>query len=72
MARSFYHYLLKFRDGTKEDPFVRFANGAYFDHSFPKMSTDYDEISRYLELNGDYLDSMTIFDELWEQFLREA
>ncbi|TXK89761.1 hypothetical protein FVE24_15260, partial [Parageobacillus sp. SY1] len=33
---------------------------------------DYDEISRYLELNGDYLDSMIIFDELWEQFSQEA
>jgi uncharacterized protein YozE (UPF0346 family) len=72
MARSFYRYLLKFRDGKGEDPFVRFANGAYYDHSFPKSSADYDEISQYLELNGDYLDSMIVFDELWEQFIQEA
>ncbi|MBB5323022.1 uncharacterized protein YozE (UPF0346 family) [Anoxybacillus tepidamans] len=72
MMRSFYHYLLKFRDGKKDDPFVRFANSVYHDHSFPKSSADYDEISRYLEMNGDYLENMSIFDEVWERFLQEA
>ncbi|MCZ0755709.1 YozE family protein [Anoxybacillus sp. J5B_2022] len=70
--RSFYRYLLKFRDGKKDDPVVRLANGVYYDHSFPKNSADYDEISRYLEMNGDYLESMSIFDEVWERFLQEA
>lgn len=72
MMSSFYRYLLKFRDGKKDDPVVRFANGVYYDHSFPKTSADYDEISRYLEMNGDYLESMSIFDEAWERFLHEA
>ncbi len=72
MAKSFYRYLLRFRHGRQEDPVVRFANGAYEDHSFPKGSTDYEELSGYLELNGDYLESMVVFDELWEQFLHEA
>ncbi|MEH7899402.1 YozE family protein, partial [Bacillus pumilus] len=41
---------------------------AYEDHSFPKASTDYHELSAYLELNGDYLSSMTTFDEAYEQY----
>ncbi|ANB58477.1 hypothetical protein GFC29_1041 [Anoxybacillus sp. B7M1] len=72
MERSFYRYLLRFRDGKKDDPFVRLANGVYHDHGFPKASADYDEISRYLEMNGDYVESMTVFDEVWERFLQEA
>jgi uncharacterized protein YozE (UPF0346 family) len=72
MRKSFYHYLLKFRDGQNDDPFVSFANHAYRDHSFPKSSTNYDEISRYLELNGDYLESMSIFDQMWELYMQET
>ncbi|WMJ15289.1 YozE family protein [Geobacillus proteiniphilus] len=72
MAKSFYRYLLRFRHGHQEDPVARFANGAHEDHSFPKGSADYEELSGYLELNGDYLESMVVFDELWEQFLHEA
>ena len=45
-----------------------FARSAYDDHSFPKSSTDYDELSSYLELNGHYLSSMTVFDEAWELY----
>lgn len=41
---------------------------AYEDHSFPKASTDYHELCAYLELNGDYLSSMTTFDEAFEQY----
>ncbi|NNV07452.1 YozE family protein [Geobacillus sp. C56-T2] len=72
MEKTFYRYLLRFRYGHAEDPIVRFANGAYADHSFPKGSVDYEELSGYLELNGDYLESMAVFDELWEQFVHEA
>jgi uncharacterized protein YozE (UPF0346 family) len=72
MAKSFYHYVLKFRDGYKEDPFVHFAKHVYHDHSFPKSSSSYDEISRYLELNGDYLTSMSVFDQLWDLYMQET
>ncbi len=49
-----------------------FARNAYDDHSFPKSSTDYDELSSYLELNGHYLSSMTVFDEAWELYQNNA
>ncbi|RAK18455.1 uncharacterized protein YozE (UPF0346 family) [Anoxybacillus vitaminiphilus] len=71
MRKSFYHYLLTFRDGQKDDPFVSFANHVYHDHGFPKLSSNYDEISRYLELNGDYLESMSIFDQIWDRYMQE-
>jgi uncharacterized protein YozE (UPF0346 family) len=69
MAKSFYHFLMKYRHPEPKDEISKFANHAYEDHSFPKGSTDYNEISSYLELNGHYLDSMSTFDEAWELYL---
>jgi len=71
MSKSFYHYLLKYRNPSPRNPIEQFANDAYHDHSFPSRSTSYDEISRYLELNGHYLSNMTIFDQVWELFIQE-
>lgn len=69
MTKSFYHFLMKFRHHEPEDNISQFANSAYEDHSFPKNSFEYEEISRYLELNGHYLESMRVFDEAWETYL---
>lgn len=68
MAKTFYHFLLRYRNPGGKDTLALFANHVYHDHSFPKDSEDYDEISRYLELNGDYLPSMSVFDEAWELY----
>jgi uncharacterized protein YozE (UPF0346 family) len=68
MIKSFYHFLMKYRHPSSKDPINAFANHAYLDHSFPKTSENYHEISSYLELNGHYLSSMTVFDEVWELY----
>lgn len=70
MYKSFYHFLMKYRHPKPKDDISRFANNAYEDHSFPKNSEDYDEVSSYLEFNGQYLESMSIFDEAWEIYLQ--
>ncbi|MFT8321260.1 MAG: YozE family protein [Bacillus sp. (in: firmicutes)] len=67
--KSFYHFLMKFRHPAPKDDISEFANNAYVDHSFPKNSKDYEEVSSYLELNGHYLPSMQIFDQAWETYL---
>jgi uncharacterized protein YozE (UPF0346 family) len=69
MRKSFYHFLMKYRHPAPKDEAAQFANHAYEDHSFPKLSHDYHEISLYLEMNGHYLPSMSIFDSLWEIYL---
>lgn len=69
MAKSFYHFLMKFRHPEPKDNISHFANQAYEDHSFPKGATDYHEISSYLELNGHYLQSMSVFDEVWDIYI---
>jgi uncharacterized protein YozE (UPF0346 family) len=69
MSKSFYHFLMKYRHPAPKDRISHFANDAYHDHSFPKTSDNYHELSSYLELNGSYLGSMTIFDEAWQLYL---
>lgn len=69
MELSFYHYLMTERDPYKRDELTLFANEAFNDSLFPKQSEDYDEVSRHLEMNTDYLPSMTIFDDAWQKYL---
>jgi uncharacterized protein YozE (UPF0346 family) len=69
MIKSFYHFLMKYRHPEPKDAISVFANEAFLDHSFPKTSEDYHELSTYLEFNGHYLESMTIFDEAWELYV---
>ncbi|WP_042457513.1 YozE family protein [Neobacillus dielmonensis] len=70
MRKSFYHFLMKYRHPEPKDNISVFANYAYSDHSFPKHSSDYHELSSYLELSGDYLESMSIFDEAWQLYIQ--
>lgn len=69
MRDSFYRYLMTQRKLTDADEVEQFANNAFLDSSFPKQSTDFDEISKYLEENAEYLPSMTIFDTAWQRYL---
>ncbi len=72
MNRSFYHYLMTLRGGKQTDAISVFATDAGKDIQFPKHSTSYEEISDYLELNVDYLPSMDIFDEVWQNYLENS
>lgn len=69
--KSFYQYLMTERNDNSSEPIAKFANDAFFDQSFPKQSQNYQEISNYLELNGSYLPSVTIFDQAWESYLEK-
>ncbi|HJA22427.1 MAG TPA: YozE family protein [Candidatus Limosilactobacillus intestinipullorum] len=66
---SFYSYLMTQRNPNSADEIEQFANNAFLDSTFPKQSTDFDEVSKYLEENADYLPSMTIFDTAWQKYL---
>lgn len=69
MLKSFYHFLMKYRHPKPPNAISHFANAAFQDHSFPKNSEDYHELSNYLEFNGQYLPSMAVFDEAWEIYI---
>lgn len=57
------------RNPEPNDEVEEFANQAFFDQSFPKQDRDFEEMSKYLELNGSYLQNMTIFDQAWQRYL---
>lgn len=69
MRRSFYHYILTQRDHNLHDSVEVFANDVSRDIMFPKHSEDYHEVADYLELNVNYLDSMDLFDQVWEKYV---
>ena len=71
VRQSFYRYLMTLRNPNSQDELAQFANNASYDQAFPKQASDYDEVSQYLELNGSYLPSMTIFDQAWEAYLEK-
>ncbi|HIW89945.1 MAG TPA: YozE family protein [Candidatus Ligilactobacillus excrementipullorum] len=71
ITMTFYRFLMTLRDPDDYSEVAQFANNAFYDQSFPKQTTDYDSLSQYLELNGNYLPSMTIFDDAWQQYLEK-
>lgn len=66
---TFYQFMMTFRDGNiKHDEKSKLANWMFSDHNFPKHSTDYEEISRYLETYSPFLNALSVFDEVWDQY----
>ncbi len=71
MRKTFYQYLMTLKDARHPNETSRLAQHVQQDLQFPKQSNDYHRISDYLELNTNYLESLTIFDEVWEKYLEE-
>ncbi|MEQ6388535.1 YozE family protein [Bacillaceae bacterium S4-13-58] len=66
--RSFYHFVITFRGKVKSDSESRFADWVFKDHSFPRQSTDYHEISSYIEVYSPSPDGVQTFDQLWKKY----
>lgn len=69
LKKSFYHYVLTFRGGDWSDSKARFSESMFIDLGFPKSSTDFDELSSYIELQSNDYITTTAFDELWELYV---
>lgn len=70
--KSFYQYLMAKKGPSHTDNLQLFATEVSKDLQFPKYSKDYDEISSYLELNTDYLNNLSYFDDFWEAYLNDS
>ncbi len=71
MRQTFYQYLMTLRNPNDHREVADFAQNAFLDHGFPKQVSDFDQLSEYLELNGNYLPSMSVFDEVWQNYLAQ-
>lgn len=68
MNHTFYKYTLTFRGGPKSDLKAMFAEAMFQDLPFPKQSSDFEEISRYIEELAHSDMSASIFDEIWSLY----
>lgn len=68
MVESFYLFILSYRGGDPDDQKSQFAERAYLDHSFPKASTSFEELSSYIETLADEQMTSQVFDELWDLY----
>lgn len=68
MKKSFYLFIVTYRDPYKNDAQTKFANHVAEDKAFPKQSEDYHELADYLELSGEYAPYMAVFDGLFEVY----
>lgn len=68
MERSFYQFALKYRGKLVQDDYSRFAEAMFLDHSFPKTSTDFQEISQYVEEKAHPILQASTFDRMWEEY----
>ena len=66
--RPFYHYLMTYREKNQPDDQSRLADWVFYEPDFPKQSTDYGEISSYLEWNSPFPNALMVFDKLWEKY----
>ncbi|MDI7741845.1 YozE family protein [Lysinibacillus fusiformis] len=68
MIESFYLFILSYRGGDLTDRKALFAESAFLDHSFPKGSTSFEELSSYIETLADEYMTTQVFDELWDLY----
>ena len=66
--KSFYDYVLSHCGGDWSDQKTRFAEAAYEDSAFPKRSVDFDELSRYIEMQAHEYMTTSVFDDLWSLY----
>lgn len=72
MKKSFYLYVLTYRGGDWSDPKVRFAEEVFHEHNFPKQSTDFNELSDYIETYATENLTIQTFDSLWTLYEEQA
>jgi len=70
VKRSFYQFALKYRGKLKADDFSEFAESMFLDHSFPKASEDFEELSKYIEERAHPVLKASTFDSIWDEYVR--
>ncbi|SEN44841.1 Uncharacterized protein YozE, UPF0346 family [Amphibacillus marinus] len=67
--QSFHQYMMRYRGAKSNTEARQLADWIFYDHDFPKHSHNYDEISRYLEWNIPFTNAITVYDNLWQDYL---
>lgn len=67
--KTFYEYLKIYKDHRTLLDEARLTEWIYGTKDFPKFSTDFHEISNFLEVYSPFPDALNVFDAMWEQYL---
>lgn len=71
MRRTFYSWLMTQRNPKSNEPVAILADHIFDELDFPKQSSDFDEVSRFLEEHARFSFSMSDFDAIWEMYLED-
>ncbi|QDW84587.1 YozE family protein [Staphylococcus pasteuri] len=63
---SFYQFAMTVR-GRKDDK-GKLAEQIFEDLAFPRHENGFNELSEYIETHGDFTLSMSVFDDLYEEY----
>ncbi|MFS5417237.1 YozE family protein [Streptococcus agalactiae] len=69
MRKSFYSWLMTQRNPKSNEPVAILADYAFDETTFPKDSSDFETVSRYLEDEASFSFNLTDFDDIWEDYL---
>lgn len=68
MRRSFYEWLMTQRNPKSHEAVAILADHVFEESDFPKQSSTFDEVSRFLEGSASFSFSMSDFDVIWEEY----
>lgn len=63
--------MMTYRGKEKPDEESQLADWMFSDHSFPKQSKSYEEVSNYLEWNIPFVSALRVFDQMWDKYQME-
>jgi len=66
--KTFYEFVKTYKDHTKATDQAKLAVWICATDDFPKFSTDFHEISDFLEIYSPFPNALQVFDLLWEEY----
>ncbi|MBJ8349893.1 MULTISPECIES: YozE family protein [Streptococcus] len=69
MRKSFYTWLMSQRNPKSNAPLAILADHVFEESDFPKQTSDFDRISRFLEEEASFSFPLNEFDLIWEEYL---
>ena len=65
----FYEFVLTYRGEKKRADAGKLAEWIFNDFGFPQHSSEYHEVSDYLEWNSPFPEALRVFDDLWTEYI---
>lgn len=69
MRKSFYTWLMTQRNPKSNEPAAILADHVFEETTFPKHSSNFETVSRYLEDETSFSFNLSEFDKIWEDYL---